>query len=144
MKKAILLSDPEKGVHKFKDFGELCEAYGFSDVTRKELQAAFFEDEKKGQAFAKRSERKYFDAYEEVEKILRDWCDKNYYTTLIVRLKLDGEIETVIVEWDEDLTCCFNWDFYEGQENIELIGFSPAHIVPIKIECNIIISGVKE
>ena len=84
------------------------------------------------------------DPYEEVEKILRDWCDKNYYTTLIVRLKLDGEIETVIVEWEEDLKCCFNWDFYEGQENIELVGFIPVHDVPIKNECNIMILGVKE
>ena len=68
--------------------------------------------------------------YDIVADILTEWCYKNYFTDMIIQLKLDGITENIIVTW-EDTDCVFEYDWWEGQRDIELVGFMDIHDVKV-------------
>ncbi len=68
---------------------------------------------------------------DDIADILREWCEKNYYTHFIIWLKLDNEIVNVLCEYTNPDELIFEWDFYEGQKCVEFIGYIPIDDVPI-------------
>lgn len=64
--------------------------------------------------------------YDEIASIIEKWCAKNFWDAFIVTLSLDGEESTEILEID-GCGNSFVWvsDWWEGQKNIELLGFMP-------------------
>ena len=87
---------------------------------------------------------KFNNPYDIVAEILEKWCYEHYFTNLIVRLKLDGEEINVIVTWDIDLTCVFDYDWWEGQKNVEVIGVMTVDDVEIQENVKTVIVWDKE
>lgn len=71
--------------------------------------------------------------YEKVSEIVRAWCEENYYDTMLVTLKLDNEVETVLLDFGSEGRPIAFWDtdWWEGQETVELLGFLPLELLEI-------------
>lgn len=65
-----------------------------------------------------------------------EYCDYNGYEDMLVTVQADGEILTIVLEFDAvNGTWCWSWDWYEGQKNVELLGFVPlSHIKVVGME----------
>lgn len=62
-----------------------------------------------------------------------EWCDRNFYADMIVTIKADNNIITTILYCSSLIGDSINYEFlddwYEGEENISLVGFFPlSHI----------------
>ena len=63
---------------------------------------------------------------------IEEWCLKNYYTSFLVTIKI-GEYETTeVLEFNGD-AMQFEWrnDWWEGDENVILLGFMPIDSIRI-------------
>ena len=73
------------------------------------------------------------DAYEKIGSIVEQWCEENMYTTMLVTISIGYEWETPheethLLEWDfESLSLIWDIDWWEGQQHVELVGFTPTH-----------------
>lgn len=66
------------------------------------------------------------DPYNEVAKVIKDWCDKNYYTDFIVTIGIGGGEVTEFLEFSpEHIDFIWNTDWWEGEEDVKLLGFLP-------------------
>lgn len=77
------------------------------------------------------------DYYEEIGSIVEQWCEKNGYTQILVTISLGYSWETPheethLLDWDSE-HCRLIWDmdWWEGQPNVELVGFTPLHKIRI-------------
>ena len=69
--------------------------------------------------------------YSVVSDIIERWCDKHYWDDFLVTIKYWYDVEkkptinTEILEYDGYRG--FEWvnDWWEGQQNVELLGFMP-------------------
>ena len=69
-----------------------------------------------------------------VENIIDKWCEyNNYYSDMIVLLKIDGIEEKCVLECDSFGGWEWDYDWFEGGE-IELLGFCPVDKVIIPDE----------
>ena len=67
------------------------------------------------------------------------WCNRNFFTDMLVTIKADEEIITTILYCegliiDESIRYEFLHDWDEGQENISLVGFFP--LCNVELYCN--------
>ena len=76
-----------------------------------------------------------FNPYQEVIKVVREWCDvydSGSYEDFLVELKLDGGYRTEILICDiadSDDYFVFLHDWYEGEQDIEIVGFRPVSTI---------------
>ena len=89
------------------------------------------------------------DPYTEAAEIIEQWAKKNYYDDFVVTLRLDGKIETTLLCMTENAN--FEWedDWWEGQKEIRIIGFTPLRDLlcigePIKGRQNVVLALNKE
>ena len=67
--------------------------------------------------------------YDTITDVIEKWCQDNYYSNFIVTLRLDGELctEYLVYETPDRLNpqgiWVWEWDWWEGQKDIELVGF---------------------
>lgn len=73
------------------------------------------------------------DAYEKIGSIVERWCEENMYTTMLVTISIGYEWETPheethVLEWDcESHSLVWEIDWWEGQQHVELVGFTPTY-----------------
>ena len=64
--------------------------------------------------------------YERLCDPIIKWCEYHYYTDFVVTIRVNKRITTQYLEFqNNDIT--FTWlnDWYEGEANVELLGFLP-------------------
>lgn len=64
--------------------------------------------------------------YETVSRPIEEWCKENYYTDFLVTIQIDGRETTEVLGFNGDIVD-FVWlsDWWEGEKNVKLLGFSP-------------------
>ena len=70
--------------------------------------------------------------YEQLCGPIIKWCECHYYTDFVVTIRINKRITTQYLEFQgDDIT--FNWlnDWYEGESDIELLGFLPIDVIRI-------------
>lgn len=65
------------------------------------------------------------DYYREVIDIVEDWSNKNYYDGMIVCLSVDGEKTNELLLIGAMGEYLFEIDWWEGQKDVYLLGFTP-------------------
>ena len=65
------------------------------------------------------------DPYKEIIKIIEKWARKNFYDYFLVTLMIDGSLKSELVIDDGMAGLIWDNDWYEGQEEIALMGFIP-------------------
>lgn len=85
------------------------------------------------------------DPYTEAAEIIEQWAKKNYYDDFVVTLRLDGEVITTLLCMDEAANLEWNDDWWEGQKEIRIIGFTPLSDLlcvgePIKGKRNVVLA----
>lgn len=66
------------------------------------------------------------DTYVSIEEKIQHWCKENVYDDFIVTILLDGHPLTTLYMYDAN-SDSFYWeyDWYEGQTDVSLLGFTP-------------------
>lgn len=66
------------------------------------------------------------DAYEIITKPIWEWCEKNYFSDFLVTILVNDREETQYLEFDGDgWRFVWNNDWWEGEEDVRLLGFLP-------------------
>jgi len=64
------------------------------------------------------------DPYTEVADIIDGWCKKNYYSSALVTLLIDGRVTTEYLSFNgNDMNFEWETDWWEGEKEVVLIGF---------------------
>lgn len=79
----------------------------------------------KGLTYRKKIESK--DPYQEIIDIIQEWCESEYYTDFLVTIEKNHDTETHYLELDTSSGIEFIWDgdWWEGENDIYLVGFYP-------------------
>lgn len=64
--------------------------------------------------------------YDTILEPIEKWCKENYFADFVVTISLDGQESTWFLEYDRnDFTFFWNEDWWEGEEDVRLLGFVP-------------------
>lgn len=78
--------------------------------------------------------------YEKIGSVVEQWCEKNLYTQMLVAISIGYEWEppheeTHLLDFDaEKGELVWDSDWWEGQQHVELVGFTPLYKVRLKGE----------
>lgn len=66
------------------------------------------------------------DPYTSIGEKIESWCNENFYDDFIVTILIDGDPCTTLYRYDYH-SDSFYWedDWYEGQKEVSLLGFTP-------------------
>ena len=70
--------------------------------------------------------------YREVIEIVEEWSYKNYFSIAIVCLSKDGEKTNQLLLLDNGADYVFLNDWWEGEKDVSLIGFTMIEDIDIK------------
>ena len=69
---------------------------------------------------------------DEILDLIDEYCQRNGYEDMLVTLQADGDVLTVVLEFDgNNMTWCWSWDWYEGQRQVDLLGYVPLQHVRV-------------
>lgn len=63
--------------------------------------------------------------YAIIAELIEKWSEDNYYGTFLVTISIDGFETTELLEFEPVNGCVWVNDWWEGQENVKLLGFMP-------------------
>lgn len=69
------------------------------------------------------------DAYEMISDKIDRWAAKNFYDSFVVIIMLNGQKRNELLLLDSDIKFYWENDWWEGEENVELIGFIPITMI---------------
>lgn len=78
--------------------------------------------------------------YDKIAEILVEWGYQNYFSTFIVKIKIDGDVLNEIA-FSKNAEIVWENDWWEGERNVELLGFAPIEKIKIENNVNKIIEG---
>ena len=66
------------------------------------------------------------DPYTEIADIIKAWCEKNCWEDLVVTISINGNEITECISFNaEKMDFIWESDWWEGEEDVQLLGFLP-------------------